>query len=395
MNLDDQIRNSITQRRDVIAGNIVKGKPSMPIGTISNGRKKIAEGQWRDVVDGNKKPKQNKEKIKLSAKVLALNEKHQLSRLPIDMPHNEVIINKGEAKSNWILKWIDPKTQKAVTAYSKAFLKKNAQDKWKRIENVSKKDISAIKIGADKLIVGSNAAEQQSGAIVSIISQTGLRPGSRSGFNSTQNRGVSTLAKKNIKIEGSKITFEFKGKSYKNNTAEINDSVLANYLSERMSKVKGEDSFIFNTTINKVRDDFKDSITPNDSIKLKDMRTYIATDIARDMLMHNKFEVPQKGAKKAIQGKLMEVFKAVSNQLNNSPTMAKTSYIHPNVINEWLQGLGVKEADMFMMKAINYTEALKAMKLRRDPDNIEGDDNEDFDDIDEYNLPDWWDPTLQ
>lgn len=420
MDLDHEIRSKMLEIRKGLTSNILgqsvevsKARPSMPIGTVSNGRKKVAEGKWVEISD----PKTSKSKKDKSAKkgpnidpiFLELNKKHELSRLPIGIDTDKVTINDGSVAGNWILKWTDPKTNRAVTAYSKAFLKKNADNKWKRIQNVSSKDIEQIKTSSVDLLQSKDDNESQCGAIVAIISKTGLRPGSRSGFKRTENRGVSTLAKKNVRVKGDLIMFEFKGKSYKNNTAVIKSKQLAQYLSNRVKDMQDED-FIFNVDISKARDVFQQQISPKQSIKLKDMRTYIATDMARSILFDDKSTpppLPDKGVKKAIQDKLKEVFEKVSSQLNNSPTMAKTSYVHPNVINEWLDSLGVKEADMFMMKAsifqqyidtieielgkgLSYADKIEAIKNRLDPEGIEND----FEDIDEYALPDWWDHTL-
>lgn len=306
-----------------------------------------------------------------------INKKYQPNRLPIGVPKEKVQINESK-EGNWLMKWDDPKTGMQLTAYSKAFLKKNAQDKWKRIQSVKPEQIKGIKDKSKKLLSNTDADTAQAAAIVNIISETGLRPGSRKGFNKTENRGVSTLAKENVKIEGDKVRFEFRGKSYKNNTAEIESPELATYLGQ-LIKDKKDGDFIFDVETDKVRDIFQEEISPKKGMKLKDMRTYIATDLGRQILFGDKQSpppLPDKGIKKAIQDKLKACFVQVSNKLNNSPSMAKTSYIHPNVINEWLNSLSVKEAEMFLMKS-------------EESDTDEETNEEEY--IDEYNLPDWWD----
>lgn len=308
------------------------------------------------------------------------NKKHQLSRLPVGIEEKDVEVNDGTQTGNWVLRWVDPKTGKKVTAYSKAFLKKNAQNKWKRIQNISSEDIQKIKTKADSLLKSRDKEVSEAGAIVSIIANTGLRPGSKSGFNETENRGVSTLAKENVKIKGDSIEFEFTGKSYKNNTAKIKNKELADYLKAKIAD-KQDSDFVFDTDISKVRNVFQSKFKKG--LKLKDMRTYVATDMARDILFNDKQApppLPEKGTKKAIQDKLKNVFVKVSDQLNNSPTMAKTSYIHPNVINAWLKTLNVSEAQMFMMKS--------------DDDYEEMGDNDDYEDTDQYPYPEWWDESL-
>ena len=339
-------------------------------------RKKEEIPQEEDKVEGKKE--EVKGRSELAPKFTELNEKHSLSRLPVGIPENEVEVNEDGSKGNWILKWVDPKTGKQMTSYSKEFLQQNAQEKWNRIKNVSSKDISSITSNSQKLLSSDNPKEAQSAAIVNIIAMTGLRPGSQKGFDETQNRGVTTLAKENVKIKGSKIYFEFIGKSYKNNTAEIDSKPLAEYLGKLMKEKKDRD-FLFDVDDKTVREIFKEKISPKSEIKLKDMRTYVATDLARSVLEDSKIPpppVPEKGLKTAVKKKLTEVFKIVSEQLNNTPSMAKSSYVHPEVIDSWLKSLGVELA--------GFSKGIELDKL------VSNENDEDEEDVEEYPLPEWW-----
>jgi DNA topoisomerase I len=270
--------------------------------------------------------------------------KYKLSRLPLGIPKDKVQVNEeGDVNSHYVMKWVDPKTGKEQRAYTKEFLQKNADYKWDRIKKIDSKDIEKIKSVASDALKSKDAKEQQIGAILSIISNTGLRIGSRDGFNETQNRGVSTLHADNIKIDGDKVSFEFTGKSYKNNTAEFEDSELAKVLTD-LKKSNSDKEFIFDkATDDQIRDYFHDKVSKD--LKIKDMRTYIATDMANKILEEDSTPpppLPKKGVKKIIQQKLTNVYKKVSEQLNNTPSMAKNSYIHPKVIDGWIEKIGAK-----------------------------------------------------
>ena len=78
----------------------------------------------------------------------------------------------------------------------------------------------------------------------------------------------------------------------------------------------------------------------------------------------------------AVKKKLTEVFKTVSEQLNNTPAMAKSSYVHPEVIDGWLSSLGVELS--------GFTKGIELDKL------IGNVSKEDEEDVEEYPLPDWW-----
>jgi hypothetical protein len=82
-------------------------------------------------------------------------------------------------------------------------------------------------------------------------------------------------------------------------------------------------------------------------INPKDLRTYKATQFAKDLLADRKFGPPpplpkdKKQIKKVVKEKLKHVFENISTMLNNSPAMARNSYIHPVVITNFLDRLGL------------------------------------------------------
>jgi len=358
-------------------------------------KKELARREKEEIAQEGKGSKEIEESPKKDVKIdpsfVELNKKHELSRLPVNIPKDDVEVNDGSKKGNWILKWVDPKTGKTVTAYSKEFLKKNAQDKWKRIQSVSKEDVEGIRDKSKGLMSSDDSGVAQSAAIINIIANSGLRPGSKSGFKETENRGVSTLAVENVKVDGDSVSFEFVGKSYKTNTATIESPELAEYLTRQMKGKSGSD-VLFDIDISNVRDVFKKDVSQSEDMKLKDMRTYVATDMARKILFEDDSlppPLPEKGAKKAIQDKLKKVFKMVSDQLNNTPNMAKTSYIHPNIINSWLTTLGTSDADMYMIKSLSVDI------FKSSDSEVKGDDDEEVEEgDDQYLLPDWWDEAI-
>ena len=259
--------------------------------------------------------------------------------MPLGIKENDVEV--GGDSVNWALRWVDPVSGKKVSAYPEKFLKENSMKKWDRIKNISPKDIEDIKSKSLDLLKSNSDKEKQIGAILTIISNTGLRIGSRNGFLRTQNRGVTTLNSDNIKINNDVVGLEFIGKSYQNNTATIKSKELSKFLSEIKDKKSGE-NFVFDVKDSDIREYFHKNI--NKDLKIKDLRTYIATELAKNILKNDKTQPPPvdgKVNKKQLQQKLMRVFKEVSNKLNNTPTMAKTSYVHPEVIDNWLLSIGI------------------------------------------------------
>lgn len=326
------------------------------------------------------------EHIGPNKEVIAKYGKYKLNAYPPEnVNEKDVIVNtNGNINTHAVLKWKDPKSGRTVNAYTQKFMEANAKIKWKRIEKIKPEFVDKIKSESKKLLQSKNPKMADAGACISLISQTGLRPGSRLGFGVTGNRGISTLGPDNIKIEGSKIKINFIGKSYQENVTEVDDLELANYLKRRINERPNE-KFVFDLEKNELDDVFHKMT--NHKIKIKDLRTYTATKLASDILETSEFpkELPDnpKKVKKIIKGILANVFEKVSQKLNNTPAMAKSSYVHPKIIEQWLKihNLEPSLAEHRKYSLTNYllTEQAETMN------------SEDLENCDEYPLPSWWD----
>lgn len=332
---------------------------------------------------------------------------YKLNAYPVNIPESEVQINdKGDINSHWVLRWTDPKTQQTKSAYSKEFLDRNAQQKWARIQNLSSAQVEIIKKKSLALLVDAtqDTSIRDAAAVISIIANTGLRRGNKLKFNITGNRGVSTLSSENIKVEGSKVKFNFTGKSYKDNVATVKNLKLANYLKERQTENK-DNQWLFETNdaaIDKVFDN-----VGGQGLKIKDMRTYVATDLARKILFDDPAPPPplpenlsKSKQKKLVQTKLKEVYERVSQVLNNTPAMAKSSYVHPYVIETWVKKLGLNfdlvksnlRTQSGIMESLDYIKKLYPAGSTMSSVELSANDE---DECDFFNLPDWWDNTSE
>mgnify|MGYP005607313311 CR=1 FL=1 len=307
--------------------------------------------------------------------------KYKLSAYPVNIPKEDVTIDlSGDINTHPVLTWNSPTTGKKVYSYTKERTDAQRNEKYERVEKMSEEQVEKIKAVCHDIIIDTNSSEsdKQAAAVVSIIAQTGLRPGSKKGFSVTHNRGVSTLAVENVIIKGSIIKLDFTGKSYEHNTAEFEDGTVAHYLENKIKKQKKSD-FVFDISSEKVESFMKDLPEMN-HFKVKDLRTHIAGKVAKDFLSNDPLPPPPvpndpKEIKKAVTIKLKKAFETVSHQLNNTPAMAKKSYVSPVIINKWLNDIGVKIET-------TVTEKYKQQK-DNDGEHIVGN-------AVVYNLPDWW-----
>lgn len=304
--------------------------------------------------------------------------KLRLNAYPEDVnPKTVKVDTSGDINTHAVMTWKDPKSGRTVKSYTQAFMKANAKIKWNRVKKMSENDLSRTETRASKLLKNRNAEVRDGAAIISIISQTGLRPGSMNGYEDTGNRGISTLGPDNVRVEGDKVILNFVGKSYKPNNAEFTDPQLADYMRKKLEEKKGQD-FLFDTTQGKLNGLYKKIGKKNTS--LKDLRTFRATKMAKDILESKKIDLPEKPSqvKKVIKEHLKEVFEQVSQKLNNTPAMAKNSYVHPQVITDWLKGMGVEPK---LVESMIKEEKIDISEINK----------EDLESCDVYPLPNWWD----
>jgi DNA topoisomerase-1 len=313
---------------------------------------------------------------------------------PNGVREEDVKVNlEGDIHSHTILTWKDPKSGRTVSSYTQKFLQRNAKIKWNRIKNIKQENVDKIKSQSLKLLNSRNSTKRDAAAIIGIIVETGLRPGSEGGFNVTGNRGISTLSPKNVIIKEDMIVLNFVGKSYQENNAEFKNKELASYLMRKI-KEKKENDFIFDVSKNQLDKVFH-SIAKS-GMKIKDLRTYAATKMAKEILETDTTPpppLPEKPSqiKKVVKTKLKNVFEKVSQKLNNTPAMAKSSYIHPKVIENWLKTIGVEPsiAEFYIDKKLSDITRI----INEIEDNIKNSskmNQEDLENCDEFLLPDWW-----
>jgi DNA topoisomerase IB len=277
---------------------------------------------------------------------------------PEEIEFNPALDEGKNSDTVWVCKFpvILPNGNRATkTAYTAGFMKKSQVKKYKKISKIKQEDIDKLEENTKKLLSANDDALSNSAAVLRIILKTGLRVGSLDEAE-TGNVGVRTLKAENVIIKGNKVHLSFIGKSYQENLADVDDADVAKFLKGKLAGKKPHD-FVFDMgkdetgnykpvsygQIGKVMD----KINPK-GINPKDLRTYKATETAKKLLQDPSLGAPppiptdEKEIKKAVKDKLASVFAKVAEILNNTPAMAKNSYVHPVVITDFLDSLGLE-----------------------------------------------------
>jgi len=142
-----------------------------------------------------------------------------------------------------------------------------------------------------------------------------------------------------VTIADGKASFDFVGKEGVQNLWSTDDADLVQALSKY--KRAGGDGPLFSIDAQKARE-----FAPS-GMKLKDFRTIQATRAARSAMESVDAPPPPltgdaKKDKRLVRDAILGASRRVALLLNNTPAVARGSYIHPSVFNEWLDKIGGK-----------------------------------------------------
>ena len=188
--------------------------------------------------------------------------------------------------------------------------------------------------------------------VVKLMDTYHIRVGNDEYAKANKSYGLTTLKEGHVTIDRSReaegdldAIFEFKGKSGKQWKIRIWEDDLASLIVES-GKVGGvdkdqdlfryEDGNGHNYDIKSNHiNEYLDSITPrNRKVTAKEFRTWAATWKMASRLA-SQLDPNTLSARKRV-GNL--VLKTVSEDLGNTPSVCRSSYVHPKVIADWLEG---------------------------------------------------------
>jgi DNA topoisomerase-1 len=175
--------------------------------------------------------------------------------------------------------------------------------------------------------------------VVHLLETTLIRVGNDDYAKENKSYGLTTLRNPHVKVEGSELRFQFKGKSGKQWRLQVKDRRIAKIIracqdlpGQRLFQYRDEDGEVREVTSADVNAYLKE-VTGRD-ITAKDFRTWAGTVMAA--LALQEFEAFDS---KATQKKnLKEAIERVSSRLGNTPTICRKCYVHPEVLNAYIEG---------------------------------------------------------
>ncbi|MBC8007096.1 MAG: DNA topoisomerase IB [Prolixibacteraceae bacterium] len=175
--------------------------------------------------------------------------------------------------------------------------------------------------------------------IVRLLETTMMRVGNEEYVRSNGSFGLTTLRDKHVRIEGARMKFQFRGKSGVEHFIELNDRRLAGIV-RRCRDLPGYELFQYlDDEGNRGSVDSEDvneylrKISGHD-YTAKDFRTWAGTLLAALALREfEKFDSHAQAKKN-----LLRAIESVSAKLGNTPAICRKCYIHPAIMECYLDG---------------------------------------------------------
>jgi DNA topoisomerase I len=179
--------------------------------------------------------------------------------------------------------------------------------------------------------------------VVRLLEETLIRVGNDEYARENRSFGLSTLRSRHAKVHGGQVRFTFRGKGGKDHEISVRDRRLAR-LVKRCQELPGQELFQYldadggrvDVTSGDVNDYLRE--VSGDDFTAKDFRTWAGTVAAAMALEELTAIDDEAGRKKAV----VRAIEQVAQQLGNTPTVCRACYVHPEVIDRYLDGTMVE-----------------------------------------------------
>lgn len=175
--------------------------------------------------------------------------------------------------------------------------------------------------------------------VVRLMETTYIRVGNEEYARENHSFGLTTMRNRHVNVDGSKVTFQFTGKSKVKHTVDLTDRRLAKII-RRCQDIPGyelfqyEDSEGHHTIDSADVNDYLREISGQD-FTAKDFRTWVGTVLACAALREFEPFSSETQARKNI----VEAINGVAQRLGNTRAVCRKCYVHPAVLDCYFGGL--------------------------------------------------------
>ena len=175
--------------------------------------------------------------------------------------------------------------------------------------------------------------------VVRLLETTLIRVGNEEYARTNKSFGLTTMRNHHVDVVGAELRFEFVGKSRVKHAVSVHDRRLARVI-RRCQDLPGHELFQYVDDDEQRRpidsqdvNDYLKSIT-NQDITAKDYRTWHGTVLAAAALREALLEEPTERSNRVVT----RCIDTVARRLGNTKTVCRKCYVHPAVIESYLDG---------------------------------------------------------
>jgi DNA topoisomerase-1 len=242
--------------------------------------------------------------------------------------------------------------------YHPQFAARQQKKKYEKIERFGEQLPALRRKTNEDIQLEGYPRERVLAVIVRLINDLYFRIGSEKSVKRYRTYGVTTLRNRHLEIKrGGRLSFNFVGKHHIRHRVLHVDEELAMLITD-IKKIGGAKLFEYYDAEGRVR-----AIRPrdvNDYIKAatgpefsaKDFRTWGGTLLAAIELA----EIGKAEDEKEARRNLVRAVERVAERLGNTPTVCRGCYIHPKVLESYLQGVTLQEFRRKVERSIRRIE---------------------------------------
>ncbi|MFN8506983.1 MAG: DNA topoisomerase IB [Dehalococcoidia bacterium] len=219
---------------------------------------------------------------------------------------------------------------------------------WREVRDASKYDrlqafgaaLPRIRAACDRdLRRPGLSREKVLAAVVRLLEATLIRVGNGEYARDNRSYGLTTLRDRHVSIDGSRIEFRFRGKSGVRHDVRLQDRRLATVVG-RCREIPGQELFQYFDDCGERHAVTSGDVNAylraiaGDAFTAKDFRTWAGTVFATMTLR----EFEPFGSPAEAKRNIVRAVERVAERLGNTPAVCRKCYIHPAVLDAYLEG---------------------------------------------------------
>jgi DNA topoisomerase-1 len=198
-----------------------------------------------------------------------------------------------------------------------------------KIRRQVKKDLGLRELPRNKVLA----------TVVHLLGRTLIRIGNEEYARENKSFGLTTMQDRHVDVKGAKLRFSFRGKGGVKHEVDVSDRRLANII-RKLQDLPGQEIFQYEDETGEVRNvtsqdvnDYLHEIT-GEEFTAKDFRTWAGTVLTAVALNAQAPAENETQAKKNIK----DAIAAVAKILGNTSAVCRKCYVHPVVLDAYLDG---------------------------------------------------------